>query len=779
MANSREIYMRSGALGEDGDSSDSNIESRGYYSVDSGSDGGIPIGKRSNPGSPIPEERGRDELGLIALLGLANIGGQSHYPFGSEKLFTEFLERSRRHGTPEFEIGEEDLRAYNPGDPLTHIEGGVLPSILIANESKRKKENYRILKSEVDRIKREVKAKKQPEPSTPGKAFETGRVTGKDLIHHYTGHSSIVRDPIYGWKNGRPLVTHIVTRGFLASTGIAAIKMASEINPETNDFTRFDHGHYDMVRTVAYNFYSDRIVTGSADHYLKVFNKQKKDGEWKIVDSWSAHDGEVTDVHWSTPFMGEVIGSISEDGKFKIWQEDEIMPLNTGQRFCCIFSLRAPNHSQFVSFDFKSREDHQTYLALLSRDATLSFYEASEPDSLVHWASVDSFHVCPPPTRGDDTGFKVQFDPNCAPCYTAIQGGVQMSAVSLVTAGMNTVKVWRADCEREGENETVRLFLAADLTAYHNGIVRSASWAPFNICGHDTIATASKDGYIRIFELYTDGGATDSASFSESKLAKRTHGSSQPAGTSRVAPSGIGAGLAGASRQRAMSSDLNGGKNGLDWKVRHRVKKVAEMLVHDATVWEVKWHAVPLGGLKLFSSGDDGKIRVWKENIEKEWVEYSVIETVPNKQKELLATLGQPQETPGTPPKLVVIDVRDDDYIGGHIKGSRHVPTPSLDARMPELIRTLKDVPTVVFHCSLSQQRGPTAALRYLRERPKQKSAEGTAEGEGEGKEEKKKKQEQKVYVLDGGFIKWQELYGPDERVTEGWVSDIWKDYFH
>ncbi len=52
----------------------------------------------------------------------------------------------------------------------------------------------------------------------------------------------------------------------------------------------------------------------------------------------------------------------------------------------------------------------------------------------------------------------------------------------------------------------------------------------------------------------------------------------------------------------------------------------------------------------------------------------------------------------------------------------------------------------------------------------------------------------QKVYVLDGGFVKWQELYvyrlicdssstdmdsryGNDERLTEGYVPDIWKDY--
>ncbi|CEJ59295.1 hypothetical protein PMG11_07925 [Penicillium brasilianum] len=113
--------------------------------------------------------------------------------------------------------------------------------------------------------------------------------------------------------------------------------------------------------------------------------------------------------------------------------------------------------------------------------------------------------------------------------------------------------------------------------------------------------------------------------------------------------------------------------------------------------------------------------------------------------------------------KLAIIDVRDSDHIGGHIKSSTWVPTPNLDVRLPELLRTLKDVEKVVFHCALSQQRGPSAALRYARER------ERTL-----GEEESKK---QEVYVLEGGFVQWQEKYGNDERLTEAYVADIWRDY--
>ena len=104
-----------------------------------------------------------------------------------------------------------------------------------------------------------------------------------------------------------------------------------------------------------------------------------------------------------------------------------------------------------------------------------------------------------------------------------------------------------------------------------------------------------------------------------------------------------------------------------------------------------------------------------------------------------------------------------------------------------------------MFHCALSQQRGPSAAARYLRERERvmrlreaivKKRGQGGGEADGgkgkrgvdvenvgsegvikeeredfwEGNDCGKEKAEgkvkgQEVYVLDGGFVKWQEKY--------------------
>lgn len=106
---------------------------------------------------------------------------------------------------------------------------------------------------------------------------------------------------------------------------------------------------------------------------------------------------------------------------------------------------------------------------------------------------------------------------------------------------------------------------------------------------------------------------------------------------------------------------------------------------------------------------------------------------------------------------MAVIDVRDSDYIGGHILGGQNLPSNTHDYKMPELVRTLKEKEVVVFHCALSQQRGPSAALRYLREKER---LEGGKEEVVEGKEGKEgvEVKGQTVYVLDGGFVKWQEV---------------------
>lgn len=95
---------------------------------------------------------------------------------------------------------------------------------------------------------------------------------------------------------------------------------------------------------------------------------------------------------------------------------------------------------------------------------------------------------------------------------------------------------------------------------------------------------------------------------------------------------------------------------------------------------------------------------------------------------------------------------------------------------MPTLLRKLADKEVVVFHCALSQQRGPGAALRYLREKEAALAAAAAVKKAAEEQEASKDGKKQQVYVLDRGFVGWQEVYGPDERLTEAYRKELWED---
>ena len=66
------------------------------------------------------------------------------------------------------------------------------------------------------------------------------------------------------------------------------------------------------------------------------------------------------------------------------------------------------------------------------------------------------------------------------------------------------------------------------------------------------------------------------------------------------------------------------------------------------------------------------------------------------------------------PKTFKIVDVRDDDYVGGHIPGTLNVPSRQLSSRVDSLVDELKDNEAVVFTCALSQQRGPNVFFHII-----------------------------------------------------------------
>lgn len=127
-----------------------------------------------------------------------------------------------------------------------------------------------------------------------------------------------------------------------------------------------------------------------------------------------------------------------------------------------------------------------------------------------------------------------------------------------------------------------------------------------------------------------------------------------------------------------------------------------------------------------------------------------------------------------TDTKVAVVDVRDEDHIGGHIRGSQWVPSAQLEARIPELLRLNADKDKVIFHCMHSQQRGPRAALTYARARARDTEKQ-TRSGTTKTSASSDSLGGQRVCVLEGGFGSWQQAYGDDASVTEAYQKDLWE----
>ncbi|KAA8650631.1 putative nuclear pore protein (SEH1) [Aspergillus tanneri] len=360
----------------------------------------------------------------------------------------------------------------------------------------------------------------------------------------------------------------------------------------SSGFADFDAGHRDLVSVTKFNFYGNRIVTASSDHRMKVWDQ--KDGEWQLTDTWRAHNAEIRDVSfqtplftpctlhmaidrlltpaqatWNGPFTGQHIGSVGEDMKCKIWQEDVTQPPNSGRRFRSIFRMTAPQRHPFVSIDFRN-VDLESWLAVITRDGYLMVMEPVSPDSLADWQPLDQFRVCAAPQRGEETSFKVQFHHDPADITHSVLPSWDRKSLSLVVAAMDSVKVYRTDANR-------RFYHAIELNG-HGGLVRDISWANGSVRGHDLIASGCKDGFVRIFEVYT------SVSNNGSQNANGSHAGpiTQPSSNRTTTQSGIGSALANrapASMASRSATDDN--------QFKHSYKEVACLDSKHLDVWQV------------------------------------------------------------------------------------------------------------------------------------------------------------------------------------------------
>lgn len=242
-------------------------------------------------------------------------------------------------------------------------------------------------------------------------------------------------------------------------------------------------------------------------------------------------------------------------------------------------TLASKTKLPWASLGFKNL-GYESYLALITSDGNFSILEPRDHENLagdwIDWMEKEEYWASgEPPHRSLETSFKLSFNPDPLPCWTALEAGVPRKALLIAVASMETVKVFRTDAQK-------RIHLATELFGATD-IIRDVAWAPGSVRGFDVIATASKDGYVRVYEMRTTSENQNAAQLQRQESGSVQNGKS---GTrnSRNAPSGIGARLAGAA-----GKDYEETYNGGQGSIRDRADLVAELAEHGGAVWRVGW----------------------------------------------------------------------------------------------------------------------------------------------------------------------------------------------
>ncbi|KAH3686832.1 hypothetical protein WICPIJ_002199 [Wickerhamomyces pijperi] len=329
----------------------------------------------------------------------------------------------------------------------------------------------------------------------------------------------------------------------------------------------FNTNHEELIHDVAYDFYGKQLATCSSDQHIKVFDLDQATNEWILNDSWKAHDSTIVKLDWASPEFGKILASVSYDKTVRIWEEDLDENYKSGRRWKRIATL---NDSRGPLYDVQFAPSHLGLrLATVGIDGVLRVYDALEPSDLRNWSLTAEVSVL-----SSTIERHLQSDFALAWCRS------RFSPEKIVVCALDRGYVYHRD--QEGN----KLQLAAELPE-HGGLIRSVSWAPSMGRNYQLLATGCKDGKVRFFKL-----------------------------TERV--------ITSKSRRRNQDDSNNNAEtqDHLEPSVAVEVELISEHDDHKGEVWSVSWN---LTGTILSSSGDDGKIRLWKASYANEFQCLSVV----------------------------------------------------------------------------------------------------------------------------------------------------------
>eukprot|EP00941_MAST-03F_sp_MAST-3F-sp1_P000466 g466.t1 len=295
-------------------------------------------------------------------------------------------------------------------------------------------------------------------------------------------------------------------------------------------FSSFPSEHMDFIHDVAYDFYGKRVATCSSDRTIKIWQQNavaegldKSSPAWTLQSSWKAHTASVWKLCWAHPVFGQVLASCSYDHTVTIWEEQEgVNQVTWKQKAQLVDSRESVNTIAFAPRHLGLK------LATGSSDGFVRVYEAADVLNLSHWQLQNKF-------KNDDAveGSGVTCLSWCHRRFDA-----PMLAVGY-DAAETPPSIWV-------HNSKMKRWQAALQLIGHTDAVHDISWAPTLGRSYYQVATASRDGSVRVWRV-------------------------------------------------------KNGKIEQSWLLQQGTKEV----------WRVDWNVT---GTMLASSGDDGRVRLWKQN---------------------------------------------------------------------------------------------------------------------------------------------------------------------
>ncbi|KAJ9075725.1 epoxide hydrolase, soluble (sEH) [Entomophthora muscae] len=387
---------------------------------------------------------------------------------------------------------------------------------------------------------------------------------------------------------------------------------------------RLDTNHDDLVHGLAYDYYGKRLVSCSSDQKLKVWDYRDSKGAWELNESWKAHEASILKTCWTHPEFGQVIASCSFDRTVRIWEESSSFADHHGSG-SGISSRRWVERARLVEargavLDIAFAPHHLGLkLATISSDGCLRIYEAMDVVNMSQWTLMDEVIVG---AVGICESGGVRDPIQEGYCLAWCQSRFGPPQLAIGCGPDNTVKILRSDPNSPSH------WSFKEALPGHEGVIHAVSWAPNPGRTHELIATACKDRRIRIFKLSDHPPHADPVVGSVaggSIYFGSPFGENPPVIDSQLSTNDTSPQIA--------SSSIS------EQPFLYHVSLVATLPDHRAEVWQVDFNIL---GTILASSGDDGKVRLFKAISKDNWKCMSVISSETSRTSNISNNLFMP-----------------------------------------------------------------------------------------------------------------------------------------